>query len=74
MHWDHPEGWCGEGGGRRVQDGEHIKKRKKKSRVEFGIYKNTMLRKRRKKKRSKFIKNIYMKFALEKIGCFFFAK
>ena len=21
-HWDDPEGWCGEGGGRRVQDGE----------------------------------------------------
>ena len=24
VHWDDPEGWCGEGGGRRVQDGEHI--------------------------------------------------
>jgi len=24
MHWDDPEGWCGEGGGRRVQDGEHM--------------------------------------------------
>ena len=23
VHWDHPEGWYGEGGGRRVQDGEH---------------------------------------------------
>ena len=23
VHWDNPEGWCGEGGGRRVQDGEH---------------------------------------------------
>ena len=22
MHWDDPEGWYGEGGGRRVQDGE----------------------------------------------------
>ena len=21
---DDPEGWCGEGGGRRVQDGEHM--------------------------------------------------
>ena len=21
-HWDDPEGWCGEGGGRRVQDGQ----------------------------------------------------
>ena len=24
MHWDDPEGWNGEGGGRRVQDGEHM--------------------------------------------------
>ena len=23
VHWDHPEGGYGEGGGRRVQDGEH---------------------------------------------------
>ena len=23
-HWDDPEGWHGEGGGRRVQDGEHV--------------------------------------------------
>ena len=23
VHWDDPEGWNGEGGGRRVQDGEH---------------------------------------------------
>ena len=23
VHWDDPEGWCGEGGGRRAQDGEH---------------------------------------------------
>ena len=23
-HWDDPEGWNGEGGGRRVQDGEHM--------------------------------------------------
>ena len=22
--WDDPEGWDGEGGGRRVQDGEHM--------------------------------------------------
>ena len=22
--WDDPEGWYGEGGGRRVQDGEHM--------------------------------------------------
>ena len=24
MHWDDPEGRYGEGGGRRVQDGEHV--------------------------------------------------
>ena len=24
MHWDDPEGWYGEGGGRRVQNGEHM--------------------------------------------------
>ena len=24
LHWDDPEGWNGEGGGRRVQDGEHM--------------------------------------------------
>ena len=23
VHWDDPEGWYAEGGGRRVQDGEH---------------------------------------------------
>ena len=23
VHWDDPEGWYGEEGGRRVQDGEH---------------------------------------------------
>ena len=24
VHWDDPEGWYGEGGGRRVRDGEHM--------------------------------------------------
>ena len=24
VHWDEPEGWDGEGRGRRVQDGEHM--------------------------------------------------
>ena len=24
VHWDDPEGWDGEGGGRGVQDGEHV--------------------------------------------------
>ena len=25
VHWDDPEAWDGEGGGRRVQDGEHMR-------------------------------------------------
>ena len=24
VHWDNPEGWYGEGGGRRVRDGEYM--------------------------------------------------
>ena len=24
VHWDDPEGWCGDGGGRGVQDWEHV--------------------------------------------------
>ena len=24
VHWDDPEGWSGEGGGRGIQDGEHV--------------------------------------------------
>ena len=24
VHWDDPEGWYAEGGGKRVQDGEHM--------------------------------------------------
>ena len=24
VHWDDPEGWNGEGGGRKVQDGKHM--------------------------------------------------
>ena len=24
VHWDDPEGWVGKGGGRGVQDGEHM--------------------------------------------------
>ena len=30
VHWDDPEGWYGEGGGRRVQDGEHMRNKGKK--------------------------------------------
>ena len=31
VHWDDPEGWYREGGGRGVQDGEHVYKKKKKT-------------------------------------------
>ena len=24
VHWDNPEGWDGEGGGKGIQDGEHV--------------------------------------------------
>jgi len=24
VHWDDPKGWYGEGGGSRIQDGEHV--------------------------------------------------
>ena len=43
VQWDDPEGWYGEGGGRRVQNGEHmrnkgikIKKKKKEHDESFG--------------------------------------
>ena len=39
VHWDDPEGWYGEGGGRRVQDGfsfKNLKKKKKKRRRTSG--------------------------------------
>ena len=29
VHWDDPEGWYGEGGGRRVQDGQKTKQKQK---------------------------------------------
>ena len=32
VHYDDPEGWYGEGGGRRVQDGEHM--------IHFDIWQN----------------------------------
>ena len=34
VHWDDPEGWYGEGGGRNVQDGEHMRKKKKRQSAE----------------------------------------
>ena len=35
VHWDdHPEGWYGEGGGRRVQDGENMTNRSQEGKVE----------------------------------------
>ena len=40
VHWDDSEGWYGEGGGRRVQDGEHMytnKKNKKINKIHFFI-------------------------------------
>jgi len=36
VHWDDPEGWYGEGGGRRVQDGEHMYM----WRIHFDIWQN----------------------------------
>jgi len=36
VHWDDPDGWYGEGGGRRVQDGEHMYV----LRIHFNIWQN----------------------------------
>ena len=36
VHWDDPEGWYGEGGGRRVQDGFSLKKKKKRNVTQYG--------------------------------------
>ena len=39
VHWDDPEEWYGEGGGRRVQDGEHIPFTIAMERIKYlGIY------------------------------------
>ena len=46
VHWDDPEGWYGEGGGRRVQDGEHmynffklkLNKKKKNTRIKKKLF------------------------------------
>ena len=47
-HWDDPEGWHGEGGGRRVQDGEYLWQ------IHFDIWQNqyniVKLKKKKKKK------------------------
>ena len=52
VHWDNPEGWYGEGGGRRVQDGEHM--------YTCGgftsIFGKTNKKKKKKKKENAFIK------------------
>ena len=50
VRWDDPEGWYGEGGGSRVQDGEHMYTKKKKKK----------LRKKRKKKEKKMKLKAYM--------------
>ena len=38
VHWDDPEGWYGEGGGRRVQDGEHMRNKGKKNKNKNKIF------------------------------------
>ena len=51
--------------------------KKHKLKIQSGVwnFRNTMLKKRRRKKKvTKIIKNIYMKFALKKIQSFFLAK
>jgi len=36
VHWDDPEGWYGEGGGRRVQDGfSFINKKNKNKKIKI---------------------------------------
>ena len=40
VHWDDPEGWYGEGGGRRVQDGEHMRNKGIKNFKKIKIKKN----------------------------------
>ena len=47
VHWDDPEGWYGEGGGRRVQDGE----KKKKKKLDMEQKTGSKLRKEYKKKK-----------------------
>ena len=56
VHWDDPEGWYREGGGRRVQDGEHtynffklkLKKKKKKLSLSPLYFNKTLLHTKKK--------------------------
>ena len=43
VHWDDPEGWYGEGAGRRVQDGEHM----------YNFFKLKLKKNKRKEKKKK---------------------
>ena len=44
VHWDNPEGWDGEGGGRGVQDGEHKYTHGRfKSNIKFEIAKKILI-------------------------------
>ena len=49
VHWDDLEGWYGEGGGRRVQDGEHMYTIKKEKKREKKKFKSINIKKKRKK-------------------------
>ena len=55
VHWDDPEGWYREGGGRRVQDGEHVYTRGGFM-LMYGKTNTILLSKSKKKKKKK--KNI----------------
>ena len=54
VHWDDPEGWCGEGGGRRVQDGEHMRNKGIKN-----LKKNKIKREKKKERDSMIEKILY---------------
>ena len=43
VHWDDPEGWYGEGGGKRVQDGEHVYTRGRFMSVDGKNHYNTVI-------------------------------
>ena len=52
QHWDDPEGWYGEGGGRKVQDGQ-IYVDIWQNQYNIVKLKNTIKKKRKKKERKK---------------------